>query len=197
MSMSTVTILGNLTAQPEIVVLPNGTELARITVASSRNRLTDGEWVSGETTFLEVECWDDLGRHVISSLRKGMAVIAHGRLETNRWRDKEGNPRSKMRLRAVTVGPDLRRCEGRITRVRRDDGPSTADSAATGAAAGDAPDAGATGGDVAAAPSFPAPEGGILARPAEADGGNAAGDAGAAPGDGSGGRSPEAVAAPF
>ena len=176
MSMSTVTILGNLPAQPEIVVLPNGTELARITVASSRNRLTDGEWVSGETTFLEVECWDDLGRHVISSLRKGMAVIAHGRLETSRWQDKEGNPRSKMRLRAITVGPDLRRCEGRITRVRRDDGPSPADSAA---------------------PSFPAPEGGTLPRPAEGDGGNAAGDAGAAPGDGSGGRSPEAVAAPF
>ncbi|WP_448851343.1 single-stranded DNA-binding protein [Corynebacterium sp. 335C] len=173
MSLSTVTILGNLTAHPTIHDVKDGVSLARFTVASSRNRRVDGEWKSGETTFLEVECWDDMARNVVASLRKGMAVVVHGRLDTSRWEDKEGNPRSKMRLRAIAVGPDLRRAEVAVTRVRRetdawgDAAPGAGEGSGAAAAPGRSDLPGPAPEAAAYSPSFADAETGVLQRAGE------------------------------
>lgn len=121
MSKSTVTITGNLTASPEINQTKNGTDVANFTVASNRAKRVGDGWEDGDTTFIRVTCWDGAARNVMNTLRKGHAVVVFGRLETNRWKNKDGEDRSQIQINAEHVGPDLRYMEGRVHRVRRYD----------------------------------------------------------------------------
>ncbi|MBV7294944.1 single-stranded DNA-binding protein [Corynebacterium sp. TAE3-ERU12] len=119
MSNSTITILGNLTQSPELRTTTHGHRVATFRVASSRGRFVEDQWQDGEPTYLDVDCWEPMGPNVMTTLTSGMAVIVHGRLETSRWTNKEGETRTKMRIRATAVGPDLRRMDGTMNWANR------------------------------------------------------------------------------
>ena len=111
-----VTVIGNLTADPELRFTPSGAAVSDFTVASTpRNFDKDSnEWKDGETTFLRCAIWRDAAEHVVESLTKGDRVIVYGRLRTESWTDREsGEKRSALKMDVEEVGPSLK---FRITR---------------------------------------------------------------------------------
>ena len=105
-----MTIVGNLTADPELRFLPNGTAMAKFTVASTP-RVFDrekNEYRDGEPLFMTCTVWRDLAEHVSESLTKGARVVVVGRLRLSRWETPEGEKRSAYGLDVDEVGPSLR-----------------------------------------------------------------------------------------
>lgn len=120
---NTVTIVGNVTRDPELRYLTSGTALAQFGVAVNRRyRRADGEQVE-ETSFFDVVCWRELADNVSESLSKGDRVIVYGRLEQRTWETQEGDKRSKIEIIADEVAPSLRWATARVEKIRRD-GPS-------------------------------------------------------------------------
>jgi single-strand DNA-binding protein len=115
--MTTLTITGNLTADPELRFIPNGKALATFTVVSSKStKLPDGTWENSDTTFWEVKCWGKTAENVAESLTKGMSVIVLGSAVQENWEDKNtGQKRSKISVTAWSVGPDLKRHTAKIS----------------------------------------------------------------------------------
>jgi len=109
--MTTITITGNLTADPELRFIPSGKALATFTVVSSKStKLPDGTWENSDTTFWEVKCWGKTAENVAESLSKGTSVIVSGSAVQENWEDKNtGQKRSKISITAWNVGPDLKR----------------------------------------------------------------------------------------
>lgn len=153
MSDSTITILGNLAAGPVLRTTGTGRQVATFPVASSRSRLVEGAWVSGETTYLDVDCWEPMAQNVMATLALGMAVVVHGRLETSRWKTPEGEDRAKTRVHALAVGPDLRRVSGRMARTVRTEYEAPGAGGAAAARPGGAEPPAAEGEDAAADPA--------------------------------------------
>lgn len=115
-----VTIVGNLTADPELRFLPSGKGVAEFTVVHN-NRIKDGNaWKDGAPTFLRCAAWEGMGENVIESLKKGDRVIVQGGMYSDEWTDKENNKRSTLKLRVEAVGPDLRYATAAVTKIRRD-----------------------------------------------------------------------------
>jgi len=117
-----ITVVGNLTDDPELRFLPNGTGLAKFTVASTP-RVFDrekNEYRDGDPLFLSCTVWRDLAEHVAESLTKGTRVIVTGRLKLSRWEDKEtGEKRSAYGLDVDEVGPSLRFALAKVTKTSR------------------------------------------------------------------------------
>jgi single-strand DNA-binding protein len=109
--MTTLTITGNLTADPELRFISSGKALATFTVVSSKStKLPDGTWENSDTTFWEVKCWGKTAENVAESLTKGTSVIVSGSAVQENWEDKNtGQKRSKISITAWNVGPDLKR----------------------------------------------------------------------------------------
>ena len=104
-----ITLLGRLTADPELRFTPNGQAAARFTVATSRRRRNQaGEWEDTDVTFWPVVAWDQLAEHIAETLTKGAAVIVVGQAYQNSWTTEEGQKRSRIEVRAEAVGPNLR-----------------------------------------------------------------------------------------
>ena len=126
------TIIGNLTADPELRVTPNGRPVASFTIANTP-RYPDresGEWKDAETWFLRCSAWGDLAENVIGSLSKGTAVLASGRLQARTW-EKDGQKHATVEMTVDDIGPSLRRNVAKITKVTREH--DTAAAAAAGA----------------------------------------------------------------
>jgi single-strand DNA-binding protein len=103
MADSHVTLVGNLTDDPELRATPAGTQVGSFRLAVTP-RVRDGEaWKDGETSFFRVNVWRDLAAHVADSLAKGDRALVVGRLRTRSWETPDGERRS-----AVEVGPSLR-----------------------------------------------------------------------------------------
>jgi single-strand DNA-binding protein len=107
---TTYTIVGNLTADPDLRWTPNGVAVANFTIAHTpqmfdKNR---NEWVDGTALFLRGAVWREYAEHVAASLFKGMNVIAVGKLRQVDWEDKDGNKRSSFELDVDEIGPSLR-----------------------------------------------------------------------------------------
>jgi single-stranded DNA-binding protein len=102
-----LTVVGNVVGPPQRNRTLNGsvTNFRVASTASRYDRETQG-WVDKKTLFLDVECWGDLGANVSSTISKGDPVIVFGELFTDEW-DSEQGRRSKVKMRAATVGPDL------------------------------------------------------------------------------------------
>jgi single-strand DNA-binding protein len=127
---SNVTIVGNLTRDPELRYTPSGAVTATFGVAVNRrwqNRESQ-QWEE-KTSFFNVTCWRDLAQNVSDSLEKGSRVLVSGRLEQRSWETQNGERRSVVEIVADEVGPSLRWATATINRNERRDG--------TGNAAGD------------------------------------------------------------
>ena len=120
MADSSITIVGNLTRDPEIRYTSGGAAKASFGVAVSRrwqNRQSQ-EWEE-QTSFFNVVSWGDLAENVASSLSKGMRVVVTGRLEQRSWETENGEKRSVVEIVADDVGPSLRWATAQITRNER------------------------------------------------------------------------------
>lgn len=116
---TTLTIVGNLTADPELRFSPSGVAVADFTIASTPRRFdkTANEWKDGETLFVRCSIWREAAENVAESLRKGMRVIAVGNLVQRSWEDRDGNKRTSVELQVEEVGPSLRRAKAVVTRT--------------------------------------------------------------------------------
>lgn len=119
---TTITVVGNLTDDPELRFLPNGTAMVKFTTASTPRTLDreSGEWKDGEPLFLNCTGFRDIAEHIAESLTKGTRVIVTGRLKQSRWEDKEtGQKRSSYGLDVDEIGPSLRFAQAKVTRMNR------------------------------------------------------------------------------
>jgi single-strand DNA-binding protein len=120
MADSSITIVGNLTRDPEIRYTPSGAAKASFGVAVSRrwqNRQSQ-EWEE-QTSFFNVVCWRDMAENVSESLGKGARVVVTGRLEQRSWETENGDKRSIVEIVADDVGPSLRWATAQVTRNER------------------------------------------------------------------------------
>ncbi|MGW3945507.1 single-stranded DNA-binding protein [Micrococcus endophyticus] len=119
-----ITVVGNLTADPELRFTPNGAAVANFTVASTPrtfDRQTN-EWKDGEALFLRCSVWREAAENVAESLTKGMRVIVQGRLRARSYDDRDGNRRTSWELDVDEVGPALRFATAKVTRAQRGGG---------------------------------------------------------------------------
>lgn len=119
-----ITVVGNLTADPELRFTPNGAAVANFTVASTPrtfDRQTN-EWKDGEALFLRCSVWREAAENVAESLTKGMRVVAQGRLKARSYQDREGNNRTSWEMDVDEVGPSLRYATAKVTRSQRGGG---------------------------------------------------------------------------
>ncbi len=153
-----ITVVGNLTADPELKFTPSGAAVVNFTVASTPRTFDrqSGEWKDGEALFLRCAQWRGPAENVAESLTRGMRVIVSGRLTQRSYETREGEKRTVMELQVDEVGPSLRYATAKVNKVSRGGGggggyggPSYSGDAAgtddpwgsapTGPAAGDEP----------------------------------------------------------
>ncbi|MGV8912220.1 MAG: single-stranded DNA-binding protein [Rhodoglobus sp.] len=117
-----ITVVGNLTADPEMRYTQGGLAVANFTIASTPRNFdrASNEWKDGEALFLRASCWREFAEHVASSLTKGTRVIAQGRLRQRSYETNEGEKRTSMELEVDEIGPSLRYATAQLTRVPRD-----------------------------------------------------------------------------
>ena len=117
-----MTVVGNLTADPEIRYTQNGLPVANFTIASTPRHFdkAKNEWVDDDALFLRASIWRDFAENVAASLTKGARVIATGRLKQRSYEDKEGNRRTVVELEVDEIGPSLRYAQAAVQRVQRD-----------------------------------------------------------------------------
>ena len=114
-----ITVVGNLTADPELRYTQNGLAVANFTIASTPRTLDRGsnEWKDGEALFLRASVWREFAEHVAGSLTKGSRVIAIGRLKQRSYETKEGEKRTSIELEVDEIGPSLRYATAQVTRA--------------------------------------------------------------------------------
>lgn len=105
-----ITIVGNLTADPELKFIQGGAALARFTVASTPRTYdkTSGQWRDGTAMFMRCTAWRQLAENVAESLSKGTRVVVTGRLRQHNWQTETGENRSMLALEVDEIGPSLR-----------------------------------------------------------------------------------------
>jgi single-strand DNA-binding protein len=115
-----VTIVGNVTRDPELRYTPNGAAMVRFGVAVNRRfRDESGQWKDGDTSFFDVTAWRTLAENIAESITSGTRVVVVGRLRTNTWETQEGEKRSKVEIEAEEVGPSLRWATAKAERQGR------------------------------------------------------------------------------
>lgn len=142
-----ITIIGNLTADPELRTTGQGSAVCNLTIASTPRTYSrqTGQWEDGQPLFLRCSAWRDLATHCAQSLAKGMRVIAQGRLQQRSYQAQDGSNRTVLELQIDDIGPSLRYA---TTQVSRTSHTQAQQGAYTGGATGyGAPNPTATGGD--------------------------------------------------
>lgn len=116
----TITIVGNLTADPELRYTPSGTAVARFTVASTPRYVDreSGKWRDGEPVFMSCTVWRELAENVTESMTKGARVIVTGRLRQRSY-DTDNGKRTVFEMQAEEVGPSLRFTAAKLSRLER------------------------------------------------------------------------------
>ncbi|MFY9336941.1 MAG: single-stranded DNA-binding protein [Mycobacterium sp.] len=121
-----ITVVGNLTADPELRFTPSGAAVANFTVASTP-RIYDrqsGEWKDGEALFLRCSIWREAAENVAESLTRGARVIVSGRLKQRSFETKEGEKRTVMELEVDEIGPSLKYATAKVNKAGRSGGGS-------------------------------------------------------------------------
>lgn len=121
---TTITVIGNLTGDPELRFNPSGSAVANFTIASTPRTFDrqSNEWKDGETLFLRSAVWKEAAENVAESLTKGMRVIVSGRLKSRTYDTKEGEKRTVMELEVDEIGPSLRYANAKVNRTQRSGG---------------------------------------------------------------------------
>lgn len=133
-----ITLVGNLTADPELRWTNSGAAVASFTVASTPrtfNRQAN-EWQDGETLFVRCSAWRDMAENVADSLNKGMRVVVQGRLQQRSYETREGEKRTSIEMQVDEIGPSLRYATANVTRNPRGGGFSGGQGGGQGGNAG-------------------------------------------------------------
>jgi single-strand DNA-binding protein len=114
-----ITVVGNITADPELRYTQSGLAVANFTIASTPRTFdkTKNEYVDGEALFLRASVWREFAEHVAGSLTKGSRVVATGRLRQRSYETKEGEKRTSIELEVDEIGPSLRYATAQVTRA--------------------------------------------------------------------------------
>ena len=136
---TTVTVVGNLTADPELRFTPAGQAVASFTVATNPRRFDKqtGGWVDDDPAFFRCSLWREAAENVTESLRKGMRVIVTGRLVQRSYTTREGDKRTTMEVQAEEVGPSLRWARVQVQARQQDGRQQRAQQAPGGGQSGD------------------------------------------------------------
>ena len=134
-----ITVVGNLTADPELRYTQNGLPVANFTIAATPRTFDkqSGEWKDGDALFLRSSIWRDYAEHVAGTLTKGMRVIAQGRLVQRSFEDKQGQRRTSIEFEVDEIGPALRYATAQVTRTQGQKQGHAPAGAPNGANAGD------------------------------------------------------------
>ncbi|MET7990444.1 single-stranded DNA-binding protein [Amycolatopsis sp. NPDC005232] len=119
-----ITVIGNLTSDPELRFTPSGAAVANFTVASTPRTLDrqSGEWKDGEALFLRCNIWRQAAENVAESLTRGARVVVQGRLKQRSFETKEGEKRTVVELEVDEIGPSLRYATAKVNKVSRGGG---------------------------------------------------------------------------
>lgn len=119
-----ITVVGNLTADPELRFTSSGTAVANFTVASTPRTFdrATGEWKDGEALFLRCSIWRQAAENVAESLTRGSRVIVQGRLKQRSFETREGEKRTVIELDVDEIGPSLRYATAQVSKVSRSGG---------------------------------------------------------------------------
>ena len=118
---TTLTVIGNLTTDPELRFTPSGSAVANFTIASTPRTFDRqaNEWKDGDTLFLRCSVWREAAENVAESLTKGTRVIARGELKPRSYETKEGEKRNVMEFEVEEIGPSLRYATAKISRANK------------------------------------------------------------------------------
>lgn len=154
-----ITLIGNLTADPDLRFTPSGAAVASFTVASTPRTFDrqSNEWKDGEAMFLNCSVWRQAAENVAESLTKGMRVIVNGRLRSRSYETREGEKRTVFEVEVDEVGPSLRFATAKVSR-----GSSSSSSSSSGGGGGGWSQGGSQG----------APQGGGWSQPAQGGSGD-------------------------
>src|SRR3954453_19630783 len=121
---TTLTIIGNLTNDPELRFTPSGAAVANFTVASTPRTFDrqSNEWKDGETLFMRCSVWRDAAENVAESLQRGTRVLVSGRLRSRSYETKEGEKRTVVEMEVDEVGPSLRYATAKVAKTSRGGG---------------------------------------------------------------------------
>ena len=130
-----ITVVGNLTADPELRFTQGGLPVANFTIASTPRNFDrqSNEWKDGEALFLRASVWRDFAEHVAGSLTKGMRVIATGRLKQRSYETQTGEKRTALELEIDEIGPSLRYATAQVTRTASQAGQGGPQTSSVGA----------------------------------------------------------------
>ncbi|HEX9711355.1 MAG TPA: single-stranded DNA-binding protein [Actinomycetota bacterium] len=126
---NSVTLVGNLTDDPELRFTANGAAVANFRIAVSR-RVRDAEtneWRDADTSFFRVNVWRQLAENVAETLSRGMRVVVTGTLRMRSWETQEGEKRSVVEIEAEEVGPSLRFATAKVEKTNRAGGTGAGD----------------------------------------------------------------------
>jgi single-strand DNA-binding protein len=114
-----ITVVGNLTSDPELRYTQNGLAVANFTIASTPRNFdrASNDWKDGDALFLRASVWREFAEHVAGTLTKGSRVIATGRLKQRSYETKEGEKRTSIELEVDEIGPSLRYATAQVTRA--------------------------------------------------------------------------------
>ncbi|RSM51427.1 single-stranded DNA-binding protein [Actinoplanes sp. ATCC 53533] len=135
---TTITVVGNLTDDPELRFTPSGAAVAKFRIASTPRTLDrqSGEWKDGEPLFLACNVWRDAAEHVAESLQRGARVIVQGRLRQRSYETREGEKRTVYELEVDEIGPSLRYATAKVQKMSRSGGGGGGGFGASGGGAG-------------------------------------------------------------
>ena len=116
-----ITVVGNLTADPELRFTPSGAAVASFTIASTPRTFdrNTNEWKDGEALFLRCSIWRQAAENVAESLQRGMRVVAQGRLKQRSFETREGEKRTVVEMQVDEIGPSLRYATAKVNRTQR------------------------------------------------------------------------------
>src|SRR6187431_2287400 len=116
-----ITVVGNLTADPELRFTPSGAAVASFTIASTPRQLDrqTNEWKDGEALFLRCNIWREAAENVAESLTRGSRVIVSGRLKQRSFETREGEKRTVVELEVDEIGPSLKYATAKVNKVSR------------------------------------------------------------------------------
>ncbi|HYZ09618.1 MAG TPA: single-stranded DNA-binding protein [Pseudonocardiaceae bacterium] len=137
-----ITVVGNLTADPELRFTASGAAVANFTVASTPRTLDrqSGEWKDGDALFLRCNIWRQAAENAAESLTRGMRVVVQGRLRQRSFETREGEKRTVVEMEVDEVGPSLRYATAKVNKVSRQGGASGSGGYGSAGSSGSASD---------------------------------------------------------